>query len=364
MPLHKGRGSSPSSFPSGTVTALNAANYQRVDRAEYTVSGHADQVEIELGAYNEAAGGDTAAIDEMVLEIQGKVSDLKHDIERQFYSNGDALIAQCTTTSGSATINLLNTGYGYDALLREWLVPGEVIDIGTTASEAAVVADAVITDVSVDATTPTITINSAVTTSSSHYVSIANARAGTTSYESPGLRNITATTGALGGLNPATAGEGFWKGGPGQTETTLSLPGLLTMVRGIKQKNGPKRLMLITSLKQEQAFYELLQNQVRFTTDKVEAGNVEKAVFGGAEIWADPNCPDREAYVIDPNVLAIVTGAKIKAPRWASEIGGDASTAGLIWRQGYNSFVDGLFFPCSLATRKRNAGTQNISLTT
>ena len=86
-------------------------------------------------------------------------------------------------------------------------------------------------------------------------------------------------------------------------------------------------------------------------------------MFGGAEIWADPNVPDRDLFVVDPSVLAIVTGSRIKSPQWASSIGGDASQSGLIWRQGYNSFVDGLFFPCSLATRKRNAGTRNVLLT-
>jgi len=363
VPIHKGRGGGDTSFPSGTVTALNPASYQKVDRAEYQVKGHARQIEVDQSVYNEAAGGDASAVEGLVLEIEGAVDDFKHALERQLLSNGDALIAQCTTSSGTAVINLVSTGYGYDAIVRNWLHPGQTVDIGTTADEEAIVADSLISAVSDSVTTPTITIASAVTTSSSHYVSIAGARDGTTSYETNGLRTIFGSaTSSIGGLDPDTAGEEFWKPAKVGTETTLSIDGILDLQVQTQMRSGAPANTLVMSLKQRKNLYELLQSQVRFSSDSVTAGGMEQATWNGMDIFAVPAIPDRELYLLNLKDLAIVTGKKISGPTWASDIGNSGST-GLLWRQGYTSFVDGLFYPCNLGVTRRNSGASNISLT-
>ena len=361
VPIHKGRGGGETTWATGTETALNAASYQKVDRAEYTVPYHGRQISIDVSAYNEANGGDTAAIEAVVLEVQGVVDDLKHGIEREFVSNGDALIAKCTTSSGTAVISLATDGYGYDALLRGWLYPGQTVDIGTTGDEVAIADASLITDVAISSSAPSITISSAVTTSTSHYVSIANARAATTSYEANGLRTIAGSAStAIGGLDPDTAGESFWKPASIGTETTLSLNGILNLQRATQMQSKGANFLL-TSLKQRQALYELLQNQVRFGTDKVSAGGVESVTWNGLEIMAAVAIPDREMYLLNLADLAIVTGAKITAPKFASDIQG--TSRGLQWRQGYSSFVDGVFYPCQLAAKRRNGFAANISLT-
>jgi hypothetical protein len=83
--------------------------------------------------------------------------------------------------------------------------------------------------------------------------------------ETNGLRNIVNTSGALGGLNPATAGQEFWAAAARDTSTTvLSLDLILNLNTRVLQKTGKQFTDNVTGYKQQGNFYSLLQNQVRF----------------------------------------------------------------------------------------------------
>ena len=364
VPLHKGRSGGFSVKPSSGGT-LNAADEQKVDHAEYTIPYNYQQIQTEIAAYNEAAGGETAAVEALVLEIEGGVQDLRNQVERQFLGNGDALIAQCTTTSGSTTINLVSTGYGVDAIQRGWLYPGLPVDIGTTANEVAVADGVEILSTTYDeaAGTSSFTVSTAITTSSSHYVSIKDARSGTTSYEANGLRTIAgSTTSSVGGLDPDTVGEEFWKpASVNSSDTVLSLNAINNATRATHQLSGKKSSFHLTSLKQIQALYELLQNQVRFSADSVTAGGVETTKYNGNEIMAIPAVPNREWYVLNLDDFAIIHGKKITGPTWFSKIQG--SNTGSIWSTGTTALVDALVYPCNLGIRRRNSSASLTGLT-
>ena len=99
-----------------------------------------------------------------------------------------------------------------------------------------------------------------------HYVSIANPNSATaTNPELNGFRNIVSQTESLGGLDPQNAGEEFWSAASLDTSTTtISLNLANQLARGVQQKTGAANGEVFTSLKQRDAWYELLQNQVRF----------------------------------------------------------------------------------------------------
>jgi hypothetical protein len=90
-----------------------------------------------------------------------------------------------------------------------------------------------------------------------------------------GLRNIVNTSGALGGLNPSTAGQEFWKAAQRDTSTAvLSLDLALSLHRSVLQKSGKQMSNVWSGYKQQMNFYSLLQNQVRFAGDlRLGAGN-------------------------------------------------------------------------------------------
>lgn len=362
VPLHKGRAGGHS-IMSSAGGALNAADYQRVDNALYTLSYPWKRVSLEFATLNQATGGAASVGQALNVEVEGAVNDLKADSARQYVGNQDALIAECTTTSSSTTVNLVSTGYGYDAIVRGWLYPGLMVDIGTTANEVSVAADRTITSVSESSTDPEIVISgAAVTTAAGDYVSIANARAATTSNETNGLRQIAgSTTSAVGGLDPDNAGEGFWK--PAHVDTTstiLTTNLLLTMQSKIFQKTFRNDPTVLLGAKQRQALYELLQNQVRFSEDKVKAGSLSSIQWNDMEIMCDPNIPDREAYMLTKDDFMIVTG-KYSKPTWASDVQG--TNTGLQYNLGNTDFQDAITYPHQLAIKRRNGTAAAIGLT-
>jgi hypothetical protein len=146
--------------------------------------------------------------------------------------------------------------------------------------------------------------------------------------------------GALGTLNPSTAGEEFWAAAHLDTTTTvLSLDLLLTMQRKVMQKGGAAQTYVCTSLKQQANFYSLLQNQVRFAGEmKLGAGNVGGVVWNGLEVEGLNAIPNRELYFLTLDDFHVVTGAKFSKPTWVSDIAGN--NTGMIWKQG-NTVVCG-----------------------
>ena len=356
VPIHAGRSGGNTTLSSAGGT-LNAADEQKVDKAQYTVPYHYHQVELQIAAINEAAGAGSSIGSAVDLEVQGALDDMRCDITRQFLGDGTGLIARMDATTNNTTLEMTASGYGYDAIVRGWLRPGQTIDIGTTADPDSEVDGLTLVNVKESSSDPDLILAAADTVADGSFVSIAQATqdGGSTSNESDGLRNIAGSaTEPSGGLDPDTAGVGFWQPAHVDTTTTvLSLNLLLTLQRKVNQKTGKRNGTMVFSLYQKQNFYELLQNQVRFSQDTVRAGNDDKEFWGSQEILDLPEVPDREVYLLSFDDLALVTGAKIKKPTWASTLQG--SNTAMLYSQGTTAFKDTLVFPVGLATRRRQA---------
>lgn len=359
VPIHEQLGGGDTILDSAGG-ALNAADPEDVEVAEFGLSYDWRQVSIEFGALNQAGGNETAVVEAKSLEVENKLVASRRSIQRIFLGNGDALIAEATTTTASTTVNLRSTGYGNDAIVRGWLRPGQVIDIGTTANETSVAADRTITSVTESTTAPSIVISgAAVTAANGDYVSIANARSGTTSKEVPGLRSIAgSTTTTVGTLDPAT--ETYWKPASVDTTTAMDTNIPLDLQKAVFQKTGKFPTHVLTSIDQITNLYKLLQNQMRFQGDLVQAGNVMATKWNGMTIEAIPDVPAREFYMLTPEDMLIVTGGYTK-PTWASSVQG--AKVASIWNSGNTNFTDGLVYACGLGVRRRNSLAANISLT-
>lgn len=364
VPIHAGRSGGVTTLSSAGGT-LNAADKQKVDRAEYLVPYHYHQIELQLAAINEATGGGFSIGSSVNLEVEGGLSDLRNNITRQFLGDNTGLIARMDAVTNNTTLELTASGYGYDAIVRGWLYPGLLVDVGTTADPDAEVDGLAIVSVKEDSSDPDIILAAADTVADGSFISVAQAtqNGGNTSNESDGLRNMFgSTTSASGTLDPDTAGQEFWKPAHVDTTTTvLSLNLLLTLQRKVNQKVGSRSGTLVMGLYQKQNFYELLQNQVRFTSDKVAAGNDQTETWNGGPIIDLPEVPDREVYYLTLEDLALVTGAKIKKPTWVSSLQG--ANQAMLWAQGSTRFVDALTYPVGLAMSRRNSGAAAIGLT-
>jgi hypothetical protein len=364
VPVHAGRSGGVTTLSSAGGT-LNAADKQRVDRAEYLVPYHYHQIELQLAAINEATGGGFSIGSSVNLEVEGGLSDLRNNITRQFLGDNTGLIARMDATTNNTTLEMTASGYGYDAIVRGWLYPGLLVDIGTTADPDSEVDGLALTGVRESSTDPDVILAAADTVADGSFISVAQAtqNGGNTSNESDGLRNMAASTTAPSGtLDPDTAGQEFWQPAHVDTTTTvLSLNLLLTLQRKVNQKVGSRSGTLVMGLYQKQNFYELLQNQVRFSSDSVKAGNDQTETWNGGPIVDLPEVPDREVYYLTLSDLALVTGAKIKKPTWVSSLQG--ANQAMLWAQGSTRFVDALTYPVGLAMSRRNSHAAAIGLT-
>jgi hypothetical protein len=347
VPTKTSRAGGFTAAPNTGSSALNAAGNVAIGQPQYSLTYQYQPVKVEHAAIV-STGGKAAAVANVIdTEMENAVEELKTQISRQLYGNADSLIAQCGTTTTSNTV-VLNATTGQDALLRQWLHPGLVVDIGTTASEATIAADVTISSVTKSTTSPSIVISgSTVSTTSSHYVSIANARSGATSYEANGLSNVISTSATLGGVS---AGGQWQAGSVDSSTTTLTLDAMLAIQEGIMQETGKINVDVLTSYHQMRNFYSLFQNQVRFQSDSaIEAGNTDSIKWNGMTVRGQYHCPSTKMFFVNFDDLLLVTGSN--GLHWLDEAFGSGNR--LSNNANTTAFTGTVSYPLNLAAQRR-----------
>jgi hypothetical protein len=349
---------------------LNPAQQQPTAQALWTLVYQWFQIELDTSAIAQASGQSAQSIvGSKDLEIEGAVENQKHQMTRQIVTNGDGVVATFGTTASATTLNLTNaaaegaTAYGYSALVRGWLFPNQPIDIGTAADSDALATATNITAVDYsNPAAPTITVAGAVaTTAGTHFAYIPNPNSATAANpELNGLRQIIGS-GALGGLNPATAGQEFWRGAFRDTTTTvfsLDLP--LNLQRYVLQNSNAPGSAVWTGYRQQANFYSLLQSQISFANDgALGAGNVDGPTWNGMKVDAFADILDTDWFQLTLPDLIRVKSAMDK-PTWASDIEGAGGSTR--WKQGTTRFVDGVVYPMQLGVQRRTTQAGALAL--
>jgi hypothetical protein len=371
VPLHTGRAGGTTVLDSAGGF-INSADSEDVDRAEYTLSYNYFPVSIEAGALNEITGGAQSVGDALEHMMSSGISNMRNHVTRQFLT-GHARVAAVATDAGGdtvvplATLAQVSAGEvsGADALLNGWIVPGDVVEIGTTADYDSIVdrgtsqtpaAISVVAAVDDNPSAPTITLgaNVGATTLGTHFVSLANARgqAGTGSVvESAGLVTIAGTQNNVVGNIDANVNK-FWN--PAEVDSSTTIPDmelLLRLTRKVRRRGGDGAFIL-TSLLQVDNVYQMLQSQVRFNGDReIGAGNSESFTWRGNKFHAFPQVPENFMFFVDMEALEIVVG-KYTKPTWMSDIGGGGKAGH--WVPGTTHFDDTVMYALGLAARRRN----------
>lgn len=366
-PVHTGRSGGYSAVPRAGSDALNSPDAQELNQATFTWTHHWFQIKIETATVDETANKAQAVASVVDTEMSGAMDDIRKQLTRQAFSNGDALIAKTTGTATSAEIELAplaSSGYGgmgYDAIQRGWLYPGLSVDIGTTADEDSIVAGAIIQSVEESSSTPSITIDSSVTLSGTTYVSIADARSGTTAYELNGLPQIVGSS-TFGGINPSSVPvwQGAYVNNPATAEN-ISLAKIYRLSRKVFQKTGKRPDWALTSTEQYQNVFTLLQNQVRYNDpNKIQTGIKGDALMvGDVALQQQPDCPNGHLYTLRKEDLFMVRTEK---PQWAPQKYAGNSKV-LEWVQGTTRLQSALVYRVQLATKRRNTSAAELNLT-
>lgn len=345
VPLHVTRNGGFTSLPSGGGN-LNEAGNQGYDEANFKLTHHHQQAALQGDVLDiTEEKGDASIVSAMDEEIERALNDMNRQFTRMSYGDGTALIAQCRTSN---TNNVdLNTTSGRIAIERGWIYEGQLVDVGTKAEESTIVNGSKVTAVDDTNWAFTVAAGNVAGEGTTHYVSNKDARSGETSFEMNGIRNVISETATLGGLSPSEQRQ--WKASVNSTTTTLTIAALLTAQRKIRQRRGKSPTFLNTGLLQQQKFYELLEQQVQFGSDKgLEAGNDETVKWSGMELFADPDCPDELLTMGHWEHLFLV---QVKDPYWQNAITGGNKLA---WIQGTDSYGGKVTWRCNLACDRRN----------
>jgi len=369
VPIQKYRGVGGYTSTDAAGGVLNPAGNQQTAQATYTMVYHWFQTAIEAGAINQTASASQSVISAKLLEMEGAISDVSAHCSRQLATNGDGFIAQCASGGASTTVNLqpatvsgMSGTSGYDAIARGWLYPGQLVDIGTAADTDVLVTGTTITDVVESESAPTITIGSSITTTTSHFVSVANPNSATASNpELNGLRNMIGS-GTLGGINPASAGNNYWQPSALDTSTTVfSLDLALQLSRKAYTKTGEYSSTILTSPKQAMNLYSLLQNQVRFAGDaNLQAGDFVAVGWNGMELLVLPEIADKDWFQTNFKDFVRIVG-DITEPTWVSDLEG-ANQAYASWSPNSTSFSDAVLFPFQVGMQRRNGSAAATNL--
>lgn len=353
--IHTGRnwGWSATSSSGGT---LNDAGQQAYAQAQWAYTNQHTQIAIQGSAIDQTKGDALSVANVVDEEVSGAVNDLNRNLSRQIFGDGTGQIAQCGTTSSSTTVQL-NTTSGTNALERGWIGVGAVIDIGTTASSATIAAGVSIT--AVDVANATITISgSAISTTSSHYVTLKGARTtAPASLEMNGLHNIVSASATLGGIT--TAAQPVWAAANADsTSQALTLALLYTQNQKVAQQTGKPADFVVTGLKQQRVAYTLAQAQVRFASDSnLTVGSVEGVNINGVNLYGIPDCKNEDIFFLTiGDVLSISAGD----PYFQDRITGGER---LVWSQGTDSYVGKLTVRMQLGCRRRNSHAKLSGLT-
>jgi len=295
---------------------LNEGTNVVTKRANYNYSHNWFDVIIESAVIDESATSALAVATAVETERAGAVDSIKRQLQRGLFSDGTGKISLVKDTEGNSNeITLL--GDGPNALKRGHLYPGLKIDIGTAADEDSIVAGAEIT--AVDIEEEKITIDSEVDTadSTTHYVSIANARSGATSYEIDGLEAMLTAT-EYGEISSATVPT--WAAYKNETAQDISTSVLYELEDEIFQSSGESMDWCVSSAKQIRILLEELAPQIRYNGGDAGAKTGQSrsglTTPEGVKIERHFDCLDRQLFGLRKKDLGSV---RHKAgPQWAS----------------------------------------------
>lgn len=343
LAIHKGR--SAGIGPAAEGGALPAAGNQQYARAVYQLIYLYGQIGVTGPGMARTASAAGAYLQMLKSELDGIRTDLTKDLARQTYGSGlgNGLIAQCAVTTASATVVLGSA----EAIRTGHLYIGMLVDIGTAPSATSLVTASAISAVNI--ATPSITIGTAITTTSSHFV----ARSGAGGNEVTGISDMvtTATTSVtVGGIDGSiTTGTNTWwdnqRNTNGGTGRALALTLLNQSYNQVRVAGGDVSLMT-GSFGQQRALFELLQSQVRYVTPTELKGG-----FTALEYQSRPFIPDVDHPFGRINILTEKDLRLFSNRDWHFL---DEDGAVLKWVPGFDKYVAVLARYVNFGAARRN----------
>jgi len=275
---------------------LPEAGNQKYDNLIYTMKYNYGRIQITgptIAATRSDAGSFVRAVKS---EMDGLVTDLKFDYNRQLFGNGGGRLCTLAAASNSATVNVT------DHTL--WLQTGMIVDI-YAASGGSPTGSPKYTGLTVTAVgSSSVTFSSNVTTAAGDIV----VRTGAANQEVEGLEAIISDSNTYAGINRSHASNSWWRANifaNGGTNRSLS-ENLMQQVWDACERYGDaRRFFLITSPGVRRAYANLMTSLRRYVNTIEVKGGFKGFEFNGVPLVVDYHCPPNRIYFLDLSHISL-----------------------------------------------------------
>ena len=120
-----------------------------------------------------------------------------------------------------------------------------------------------------------------------------------------GLGNLVEANVAVGGINPATAGNEFWRSYENNTAGALTLAQMATAYNSVSVGNDHPD-MILTSQTLFEKYESLLQPQLRYTDTKTADAGFQNLLFKSAPIMYDVHCNAGTMFFLNSKYIKLV----------------------------------------------------------
>jgi hypothetical protein len=219
----------------------------------------------------------------MELSVTDLQNSLKRDLERQVFGDG---MGKLCLVNGAVTNDktiVVDGGLSSTDGTTRRIRKNMVLDIWNAAG-SALTAQAV--KVSSVTDTATFVLASDVSAENNGIVTRSGVRTASAGKEFGGLGTIVVGSGALYGLNPASAGEEFWKAHMDTAGGALDIMKMLALVDAIDEDVGEQPGLILTTKGMIRQYFDLLTDEVRINTPLTLNGGYQALGFyaGGRQI--------------------------------------------------------------------------------
>lgn len=120
-----------------------------------------------------------------------------------------------------------------------------------------------------------------------------------------GLGNLVSTTGTVGGINRATAGNEYWRSYAESTAAALTLAQMNTAYNSVSIGNDHPDMILTTQTLYEK-YESLLTPALRYTDTKTADAGFQNLLFKAAPVTFDTGCTAGVMYFLNSKYLTLV----------------------------------------------------------
>ena len=340
VPLHTARSSGIGARPElGTLPTAGAQAYQK---AVYDLKYLYGTIQVSGPSIQKSKNTSGAFLEAYKSELDGIKDDLMNDLARQFYGNGDGVIAVCGASGPSTTVTLASA----EPIRQGFLYVGQSVDIGTTADPDTLAAATVITDI--NESTPSITVGTSVTVTGANRVYAAgntSATDATVVYEvDAGLQKLVSTAAnTVGGINAATST--YWDNLRDTAGGALTEDNLLKSWNNVRIRGG-KPSIVLSSFGLQRVYFNALAGDRRYVEPTKLRGGFQTLEFQGQAFVADRHAPYGKVFILDESKLMVFSPADFDF------LARDGQA--VKWVQNLDAFQSILFRYINIGTNRRN----------